>query len=355
MFRIDPLTAKKLRRFRSIKRGYYSFIILLGLFCASLVAELWINNRALIVRFEGSFYFPTYAGFFSGSDFGLNYSDEVNYRELQAHFRETPGSGNWVLMPIIPYGPMENTFRPGIINPAPPDFANRHFLGTDRTGRDIFARLVYGFRTAMLFAIAFTICVYLIGIIIGCAMGYFGGWVDLLGQRLVEIWSNVPFLYMVIIMNSFLPPGFPLSVRIGLLLFIMVLFSWTGMTYFMRTGTYKEKARDYTSAAILSGAGSIRIVFSHILPNILAILVTFLPFTIAQAIIAVTALDFLGFGLPPPTPSIGELLQQGTANLNASWIVLSAFGTMVIVLTLVTFVGEAIREAFDPKKFTVYQ
>jgi microcin C transport system permease protein len=355
MFRLDPLTKKKLKRFRSIKRGYYSFIILITLFVASLFAELWINNKALIVRYDGQFFFPTYSKVYAGSDFGLDYSYEVDYRDLQKIFRENSESGNWVLMPPIPYSPFENVFRPSVFHPIAPNAEWKHFLGTDTTGRDILARLVYGFRTAMLFAIAFTFFVYLIGIIIGCAMGYFGGWVDLLGQRMVEIWSNIPFLYMVIIMNSLLPPGFPLEVRILLLLVIMVAFSWTGMTYFMRTGTYKEKARDYTAAAILGGAGSTRIIFTHILPNILATLVTLLPFTIAQAIVAVTALDFLGFGLPPPTPSIGELLRQGTSNFSAGWIVGSAFATMVVILTLVTFIGEAVREAFDPKKFTVYQ
>jgi microcin C transport system permease protein len=208
----------------------------------------------------------------------------------------------------------------------------------------------------MLFALAFTAMTYLIGVVIGCAMGYFGGLFDLLFQRVIEIWSNVPFLYMVIIIFSVIPATFSVSSRIGILLVIMVLFSWTGLTYYMRTATYKEKARDYTAAALVLGASTPRIIFRHILPNTIATMVTFVPFTVVGAITAITALDFLGFGLPPPTPSIGEMLKQGTANLTtAPWIVTSAFCALVLILLLVTFIGEAIREAFDPRQFTLYK
>jgi microcin C transport system permease protein len=179
---------------------------------------------------------------------------------------------------------------------------------------------------------------------------------DLIVQRLIEVWSNIPFLYMVIILFSVIPSTFSVSTRIGLLLIVMVLFSWTTMTYYMRTATYREKARDYTSAAVVLGAGPGRIIFHHIIPNTISTIVTFMPFTVVSAITAITALDFLGFGLPPPTPSMGELLKQGTQTLTtAPWIVASAFGALVFILILVTFIGEAVREAFDPKKFTTYQ
>ena len=208
----------------------------------------------------------------------------------------------------------------------------------------------------MLFAIAFTALTYLLGISIGCAMGYYGGVFDLLFQRLIEIWSNIPFLYMVIIVFSVIPGTFSIPVRVGILLGIMVLFSWTFMTYYMRTETYREKARDYASAARVLGASSTRVMFRHILPNTISTVVTFIPFTVISAITAITALDFLGWGLPPPTPSIGELLKQGTANLTtAPWIVSAAFVALVFILTVVTFIGEAVREAFDPRKFTIYQ
>ena len=187
-------------------------------------------------------------------------------------------------------------------------------------------------------------------------MGYFGGTFDLLFQRVIEIWSNIPFLYMVIIVFSVIPSTFAISTRITILLLIMVLFGWTGLTYYMRTETYKEKARDYTAAALVLGAGTARVLFRHILPNTISTMITFVPFTVVSAITAITALDFLGWGLPPPTPSIGELLKQGTANLStAPWIVTSAFAALVFVLAVVTFIGEAVREAFDPRKFTIYR
>lgn len=354
LYRPNPLTRKKLRRFYSIKRGYISFVVLLGLLLISLFGRLLVNDRAIVVKYEGKYYFPTYTAFKSGELFGEDYSYETKYRELQQRFRNEDAD-NWVLIPPVPYDEFENDFRDGVRHPSPPNISTRHFLGTDKTGRDILARLFYGFRIAMVFSLVFMFCVYVIGIAIGCAMGYFGGKTDLLGQRLVEIWSIIPFLYMVIITVSLVPPGLGVPTRIALLLVVMVLFSWTSMTYYMRTATYKEKARDYTAAARLLGASTSRIIFGHILPNTVSTIVTFMPFTVASAIISITALDFLGFGLPSPTPSWGELLRQGIGALHAPWIVTSAFFAMVAVLTLVTFIGEAIREAFDPRKFTVYQ
>lgn len=355
MFRLNPQTVKKLQRFRHIKRGYYSFLALCALLVLLALGELLVNGRALIVSYQGELYFPTYTQFHPGTDFGLDYSYETNYRDLKRHF-EAQGGENWVLMPLIPYNPYENHAPGGIFRPLPPSADLQHYLGTDTTSRDILARLFYGTRIALLFSIAFMACVYLIGISIGCAMGFFGGVFDLVFQRLIEIWSNIPFLYMVIIVFSVIPGSVSLASRISILLVVMVLFSWTGMTYYMRTETYKEKSRDYVAAARIIGASNSRIIFRHIMPNILSTLVTFMPFTIVGAISAITALDFLGFGLPAPTPSLGELLKQGTANLRtAPWIVISAFGTLVALLTLVTFIGEAVRESFDPKTFSTYQ
>ncbi|MDQ8182303.1 ABC transporter permease subunit [Pelagicoccus sp. SDUM812005] len=355
LFKFNPLTAKKVARFKQIRRGYYSFLAILALVAFSFFAELFINSRAIVVSYEGELYFPTYGAVIPGDTFGLGYSYETNYRELKERFEEE-GSDNWVLLPIIPYNPYENNEYEGVFKPAPPSFSEGHWLGTDTTGRDIVARLFYGFRIAIFFSFAFLILTYLIGIAIGCLMGYFGGLFDLIGQRLIEIWSNLPFLYVVIIVFSVVPSSVPVSARIIILLTVMVMFSWMGMTYYMRTGAYKEKARDYVAAAEAIGASTTRVIFRHILPNTLATLVTFMPFTIVGAITAVTALDYLGFGLPPPTPSLGELLKQGTDNLTtAPWIVVSSFFTLVTILTLVAFVGEAIREAFDPKKFTVYR
>ena len=201
----------------------------------------------------------------------------------------------------------------------------------------------------MVFSLLYMVLIYVVGIAVGCAMGYFGGAFDLIVQRLIEIWSNIPFLYIVIIVASIVRP------TLGILLAIFVVFGWQSMTYYMRTVTYREKARDYAAAARVLGASTPRIIFGHIMPNTVSTIVTFMPFTIVSAIGALTALDFLGFGLPVPTPSWGELLKRGTDNLQAPWIVTSAFGGLVVVLVVVTFIGEAIREAFDPRKFTTYE
>jgi len=352
---LNPRTQQKLRRFRQIKLGFGSLIILSFILLLCLFGELLVNNRALIVSYNGELHFPTYDTYHPGTDFGFSYDYETNYRDLKLRFASENGD-NWLLMPIVPYSPFENHSSGDVFKASPPSLDKRHFLGTDSTSRDILARLLYGTRIALVFSILFMISVYVIGISIGCAMGYFGGAFDLLFQRFIEIWSNVPFLYMVIIVFSIIPGTFSVVGRIMILLIVMVLFSWTSMTYFMRTETYRQKARDYIAAARVLGASHSRIIFRHILPNLLATLITFMPFTIVGAITAITALDFLGFGLPPPTPSLGELLKQGTDNLRvAPWIIISAFSTLVLLLTLVTFIGEALREAFDPKQYTVYR
>ncbi len=351
--RLDPITRKKLRRFRSLRRGYWSFLVLAGLVVFACVAELFVSQRALVVRHEGRWFFPTYGGILPGRTFGLDYDWETDYRDLRTRLGADPAAaarGDFVLLPFVPYGPIENCYPDQFFKPRAPDLARRHFLGTDTQNRDILARLVYGFRHALIFAAWFVAGVYGLGVLLGCAMGYYGGVFDLLVQRVIEIWSNIPFLYLVIIVAALVKPG------LGWLVAINVAFGWMHLTYYMRTETYKEKARDYAAAARVLGAGDARIILRHILPNTAATLVTFIPFTVAGAIGSLTALDFLGFGLPVPTPSWGELLSQGTKNLTlAPWIVLSAFSAMTLVLILVTFVGEAVREAFDPKKFTLYR
>lgn len=345
--RLAPQTLKQWKRFRSIKRGYYSLIVLALLLVASLFAELLVNNRALLVKYQGDYYFPTYSAFLPGTAFGLDYEYETNYRELKGVFAERGGE-DWVLLPPVPYSPYENEFRTDAFPPFPPSLATDHYLGTDVSGRDIVARLVYGFRLAMAFAVILLVCNYVVGIAIGCAMGYLGGAFDLLFQRLIEVWSNVPFLYVIMIIASVVVPNF------WTLVVAMVVFGWMSMTWYMRTVTYKEKAREYVAAARALGASNVRIVFRHILPNTISIIVTFIPFSIAAGVTALTALDYLGFGLPPPTPSWGELLSQGTSNLHAPWIVTSVVVAMTVVLLMVAYIGEAIREAFDPKQFSYY-
>lgn len=345
---MSSINQARFKRFKSIKRGYYAAWIILALFILSLGAELIANHRALIVKYQGQYFFPTYGKVLSGKQFGLDYTYETNYRQLQQQFNEN-NDGNWVLMPPIPYGPLESDLKPDVFVPTSPSWAEQHYLGTDNTGRDVLARLIYGFRLAFLFAILLMTAQFVIGIVIGAIMGYRGRLTDLIGQRLLEIWASVPTLYIIMIMAAVISPGF------WTLLIIMALFSWMGMTELIRTSVYREKSRDYVLAARAIGASHSRIIFSHILPNTMAVIVTYLPFSVAGGITALTSLDYLGFGLPAPAPSWGELLQQGVERLDKPWIVLSTVSVLSVVLVLVTFVGEAIREAFDPKRFTTYE
>jgi microcin C transport system permease protein len=346
--KLNPLTLRKIRRFKSIKRGYYSFILILVMIFASFFAEILVNKRAVVVHHNGEYYFPTYGDIIPGSTFGLDYKYETNYRQLAEQF-EKEGQGNWVILPLIPYDAYENDLKENAFPPFPPSFEDRHYFGTDTIGRDIAARLVYGFRIAIFFSLLLLVFNYAVGVSIGCAMGFWGGKFDLIFQRIIEIWSNIPFLYVIIIISSIVVPNF------FMLIVIMAFFGWIGITWTMRTITYKEKAREYALAAKALGANDFRIIFKHIIPNTIAIIVTFAPFAVSGGIVALTSLDYLGFGLPPPTPSWGELLQQGWSNLDAWWIGGSVVLAMIITLMAVTFVGEAIREAFDPKMHTTYE
>ncbi len=348
MFKLNPLTIRKIKRFKSIRRGYYSSIILLILIVLSCFAELLVSSRALVVSYQGNYYFPTYGKILPGKTFGLDYEYETNYRQLSRKFKEEKSS-DYILMPLAPFNEYENDLVDGEYPPTAPSSAQQHYLGTDSSGRDVLARLVYGFRIAIFFSLFLLMCNYMVGIAIGCMMGYIGGKFDLFFQRIIEVWSNMPFLYVVIIVSSIMVPSF------WTLIMIMVFFGWMQMTWYMRTSTYKEKAREYVMAAKSIGASDVRIVFHHILPNSISIIVTFIPFSIAGGISSLTSLDYLGFGLPAPTPSWGELLQQGTSNMEAYWMAGSVTVAMIVILAMVTFIGEAIREAFDPKKFTTYE
>ncbi len=346
--RINPLTLKKIRRFRSIKRGYYSLLIFGSMLLLAFFAELWVNNRALLVSYEGQLYFPTYRTMMPGNFFKQGYAYETNFRELQTQFEEDDG-GNFVILPLVPYNAFETDLRETEFPPFPPSFKDRHYLGTDAIGRDMIARLVYGFRVCITFSLFLLVMTFLIGISLGCLMGYLGGKFDLIFQRLIEIWSSIPFLYIIMIVASITVPN------LTILIIISVVFGWMGLTWYMRTTTYKEKSRDYVMAAKALGASNTRIIFHHILPNAVSLIVTFVPFSVAGGISGLTALDFLGFGLPPPTPSWGELLQQGTNNLQAVWIVASTVSALVVVMVSITFIGEGVREGFDPKMHTTFE
>ncbi len=347
-FKLNPLTRKKIQRFKFIRRGYYSFIIFSTLVLLSCFAEILVNNRAVLVQYQGNWHFPTYGAVIPGTTFGFDYKYETNYRDLQQRMQQED-AGDFVIMPLVPFNPYENDLRDDEYPPFPPSFADNHYIGTDTIGRDVMARLVYGFRTAIFFSLILLVVSYLIGVSIGAAMGYFGGLFDLLFQRIIEIWSNIPFLYVIMIISSIMIPNF------FTLIAIILVFGWIQMTWYMRTVTYKEKAREYVMAAKALGASNSRVIFKHILPNTVSIIVTFIPFSIANGIIALTSLDYLGFGLPAPTPSWGELLAQGSSNLESIWIVSSVIVAMTVILVMVTFIGEAVREAFDPKKHTTYE
>lgn len=345
---INPETRKRWQRFKSLRRGYFSLLLMGAMIFASLFAELWINNRALLVVHQGHIYLPTYGDFLPGTTFGENYDWETNYRALAEKIK-IEKNGDFILMPLIPYNPFENDFIEGEYPPYAPSAHNKHYLGTDTSGRDILARLVYGFRIAILFSLFLLAISYTAGISIGALMGYFGGKFDLITQRIIEILSNIPGLYVIMIIASIVTPSF------WSLALLLAAFSWMGLTWYMRTETYREVNREYVTAAHSLGASHLRIITHHILPNTIAILITFFPFSVAAGITALTSLDYLGFGLPAPTPSWGELLQQGTDNLEYQWITASAVTALSLVLILVNFIGEAVREAFDPKTHTFYE
>lgn len=336
---------KRLKKFRTLKRGYYSFLIILSLYILSFVLPALVNYKALIVKHNGELYFPIFkSGIYEAKIFGQTRDGETNYRMLKKQFQEE-GKDNWVLMPVYPYGPNENLLDETEGSPPHP-LSTTHIFGTDDRARDVFSRLVYGFNISISFALIVTFFGMFIGVSIGAMLGFFSGKLDILGQRLIEIWSTLPFLYVMIIVSSILQPNFII------LVFIMTAFGWMGMTYYVRGEFYREKARDYVSAAVSLGAKNHTIIFKHILPNSLTPVISYAPFYIVADIGALVSLDFLGFGLPPPTPSWGQLMSQGMANIENWWLVAAPLAAMFLTLIAIVFIGEAIREAFDPKVYS---
>jgi len=348
------LFRKRLRKFRALQRGYYSFLILTLAYAVSFFLPFLINDHALLVRYEGRFYFPLFK-YYPASEFGQDAFGEPNYRQLAETLRER-NSGDWAILPLYPYSATESLLGlPGFPPHAP---SGEHIFGTDDRARDIFARLAYGFNVSMTFALLVLALSYVIGIAVGAALGYFGGKLDMLGQRVIEVWSSLPFLYTIIIVSSIVVPiylpgrSLLLQPSFWLLIFIMTVFDWMGITYYVRGEFYREKAKDYVGAAIAMGASDRAIMFKHILPNSLTPVVSFAPFIVVGNIGALVALDFLGFGLPAPTPSWGELIGQGMENLTKWWLVFFPLMAMFVTLLLIVFIGEAVREAFDPKQFS---
>lgn len=478
-FSIDPLTKKRIMRFKQIRRAYISFLIMVATLAIALLAEVLINKRPLIMWADGALYFPIYGKMNYNKDFGFADNDhsEINYREFKKELKEK--KRGWLVMPLVPFDAFETDdyevplsltpsgtpclgvaidrdeamplndrteykwfdldgadsvkhigdgeakytwikysstdakdatgvkvsnspdktkqyigfawnkssrmgseeygdytwFRLGVNNnsykqpngkytwvryasnnkgmimhPLPPTFSRGHFLGTDRIGRDVLARLVYGYRIAILFSLLYVFITFFIGIVIGVLMGYYGGAFDTTLQRFIEIWEQIPFLYMVMILSAIFAPSF------SIFLAIFVLFGWTNKTWVARAMTYRERERDYILAARSMGASTWRIVSVHVIPNIIVIILTSLPFAISGGISSLTSLDFLGYGLRPPTPSWGELLNVGVDTFKDSpWILSSITTAMVCILVMITFIGEGLRDAFDPRRFTVYK
>ena len=328
------------QRFRRNRLGYWSLVIFCALVVLSLFAELISNDRPLIVRYEGTTYFPMVKDY-SEKTFGGDFDTTTDY--LDPFIRERLArDGNWALFAPNPYGPKTLNYFAREPNPSRPTRDN--LFGTDDRGRDLLAQLIYGFRVSVLFALALTFTGVLLGVITGALQGFFGGKTDLAFQRFIEIWSSMPELYLLIIFSAVFAPS------IALLLILLSLFGWMGLSDYVRAEFLRNRQLDYVRAARALGVGNWHIITRHILPNSLTPVVTFLPFRMSGAILALTSLDFLGLGVPPGTPSLGELLSQGKNNIDAWWISLSTFGVLVITLLLLTFMGDALRDALDPRK-----
>ncbi|VVS94569.1 abc transporter type 1 transmembrane domain meti-like [Desulfoluna spongiiphila] len=338
IMKLSPLTRKRLSVFRRDRRAFISLVVFGVLFAMSLAAEIIANDTPLYVHYKGKHYFPLVVNY-SDREFGGFLPSEACYSD--PYLIHTIEEDGWILWPPVRYS--YDTIRYDLPVPPPtaPSLANP--LGTDDLGRDVFARILYGFRLSVLFGFAFTFVTSALGIAAGAVQGYYGGRVDLWGQRLMEVWSGIPMLYLLIIMNSFMTPGF------WWLLALMVLFGWMRLVGVVRAEFLRGRQLDYVQAARALGVKDREIITRHILPNAMVAAMTFLPFILSGSIGILTSLDFLGFGMPPGSPSLGELLAAGKSNLHAPWLGLSAFAIVASMLTLLVLTGEGVRNAMDPK------
>jgi microcin C transport system permease protein len=360
--RLSPITQRRIRNFTSSRRGVWSLWIFLVLFGLSLCSELIASDRPIVASYKGELLFPIAVNYpesrFGGFLATTNFRDPLNKAEIEAN--------GWMLWPPIrfSYATVDNNLPRAA--PTPPTWAqsasercagyplgdadpdciigNWHWLGTDDQGRDVVARLLYGFRISVLFGLALTISSSVIGVLVGALSGYFGGWTDLLTQRLIEIWTSIPSLYLLLIMSSFIAPSF------WTLLAILLLFGWVTLVGLVRAEFLRARNFEYVAAARALGVSNVAIMWRHLLPNAMVATLTFMPFILGASIVTLTSLDYLGFGLPPGSPSLGELLSQGKENLQAPWLAITGFVTISLMLSLLVFVGEAVRDAFDPRK-----
>jgi microcin C transport system permease protein len=356
-FALSPLNRRRWQSFKANRRGYWALWIFLVLFAVSLFAELIANDRPFLVKYDGRLYWPAFVSY-SETTFGGDFETAADYRDpyLQKLIAE---KGGWIAWPPIRYSYATHNLDLPTPAPSPPTWMlteaqckavvekkglkgcrdlEYNWLGTDDQGRDVVARLIYGFRISVLFGLTLTIFSSIVGIIAGGVQGYFGGWVDLIFQRLIEIWSSIPSLYLLLIISAVLPLG------------ILLLFSWVSLVGLVRAEFLRGRNFEYIQAARALGVSNRVIMFRHLLPNAMVATMTFLPFIVSSSVMTLTALDFLGFGLPPGSPSLGELLSQGKANIQAPWLGFTGFFAVAIMLSLLIFIGEAVRDAFDPRK-----
>ncbi len=337
---MSPIGRRRWENFKANRRGYWSSWIFLALFVVTLFAELIANDKPLLLRFDGGYYFPAFVSY-PETAFGGDFDTEADYRDpyLRKLIEEKNGKFYW---PPIRYSYATINLNLTVPAPAPPSHEN--WLGTDDQARDVMARLIYGFRISVLFGLALTIFSSFVGVIAGAVQGYFGGWIDLGFQRFIEVWTSVPIIYLLIILAAVIEPNF------WILLGIMLAFSWIALVPVVRAEFLRARNFEYVRAARALGVGNATIMLRHMLPNAMVASLTFMPFILNGSITTLTSLDFLGFGLPPGSPSLGELLAQGKNNVQAPWLGITAFSVIAIMLSLLVFVGEAVRDAFDPRK-----
>jgi microcin C transport system permease protein len=340
-FQLSPINQRRWNNFKANKRGYYSLWMFLVLFTLSLFAEFIANDQPLLVKYDGGYYMPVFVSY-PETAFGGEFKTFADYRDPFVQDLITKKNG-WILWPPIPfsYDTINRNLPPGGV-PSAPTLTN--LLGTDDHGRDVLARVIYGFRLSVLFGLILTAISSVIGVTAGAIQGYFGGWTDLIAQRFIEIWTSIPELYLLMFVASVLSPSF------FILLFILLLFSWVRLVGVVRAEFLRARNFEYVMAARALGLTDSKIIFKHLLPNAMVATLTFMPFILVSGISSLTSLDFLGLGLPPGSASLGELLAQGKANLHAPWLGLTAFFTLAIMLSLLIFIGEAVRDALDPRK-----
>ncbi len=339
-YRLSPINRRRWNNLKANRRGYWSLYIFLTLFVISLFAEFIANDKPLLLNYEGNYYMPVFFSY-PETTFGGEFETETDYRDpfVDELIKEKNG---WMIWPPIRYS--YDTINLDLPVPAPAPPSRENWLGTDDQARDVVARAIYGFRISVLFGLILTLFSSVIGVAAGAVQGYFGGWTDLIFQRFIEIWTSIPSLYLLIIIASIIEPNF------WILLGILLLFSWVSLVGVVRAEFLRGRNFEYITAARALGLSNFRIMFRHLLPNAMVATLTFMPFILNGSITTLTSLDFLGFGLPPGSPSLGEMLAQGKSNLQAPWLGLTAFFVIAIMLSLLIFIGEAVRDALDPRK-----